>query len=76
MRYVTSIIDKFQPYNFGSVYRGRLEVSMIEGKIPSDVDRQNSENNKNNRSESINLQRRYSVFFQFAPVGYFTFDRG
>ena len=48
---------------------------MVEGKIPPDVDRQNLENIKNNRSESIHLRRRYSDFFQFAPVGYFTFER-
>ena len=48
---------------------------MAEEKNPSDVDRQNLENTKNNRPESVHHRRRYSDFFQFAPVGYFTFDR-
>ena len=48
---------------------------MAEEKNPSDVDRQDLENTKNNRPESVHLRRRYSDFFQFAPVGYFTFDR-
>ena len=48
---------------------------MVEGKIPPPVDRQNLENINHNRPKSIHLQRRYSDFFQFAPVGYFTFDR-
>jgi PAS domain S-box-containing protein len=48
---------------------------MAEEKNPPDVTRQNSENTKNNRPRSIHLRRRYSDFFQFAPVGYFTFDR-
>ena len=48
---------------------------MVEEKIPSQVDRQNLENTKNNQPESTHLRRRYSDFFQFAPVGYFTFDR-
>ncbi len=48
---------------------------MVEEKNLSDVDRQNLENTKNNRPESVHHRRRYSDFFQFAPVGYFTFDR-
>ena len=48
---------------------------MAEEKNPSDVDRQDLENTKNNRPESVHHRRRYSDFFQFAPVGYFTFDR-
>ena len=48
---------------------------MVEGKNPPDVDRQDIENINNNCPKSIHLRRRYSDFFQFAPVGYFTFDR-
>lgn len=48
---------------------------MVEEKNPTDVDRQYLEYVKNNRPGSIHLRRRYSDFFQFAPVGYFTFDR-
>jgi len=48
---------------------------MVEEKFPPDVDRQDLENIKNNCPESIHLRRRYSDFFQFSPVGYFTFDR-
>ena len=48
---------------------------MAEEKNTSDVDRQNLENTKNNRPESVHHRQRYSDFFQFAPVGYFTFDR-
>jgi PAS domain S-box-containing protein len=48
---------------------------MAEEKIPSDVDRQNLEDTKNMSPEFVHHQRRYSDFFQFAPVGYFTLGR-
>ena len=74
MRYVTFGIKKFQSYKFESVYRDQLEVSMIEGKIPADLDSQKL-GNKKNHPESRSLRRRYSDDFEFAPVGFFTFDR-
>ena len=47
---------------------------MIEGKIPADLDSQKL-GNKKNHPESTSLRRRYSDYFEFAPVGFFTFDR-
>ena len=48
---------------------------MAKGKIPPDDDGQNLKPTYNNHPEFVHHRRRYSDFFQFAPVGYFTFDR-
>ena len=47
---------------------------MTEGKLPPQNDKQNSGDNVN-RPESKSYKRRYADYFEFAPVGYFTFDR-
>ena len=51
-----------------------LEVSMNKGRLPPQNDNQIS-NKKDNVAESKSYRRRYSDHFEFAPVGYFTFDR-
>ena len=51
-----------------------LEVSMNKGRLPTQNDNQIS-NKKNNAVESKSYRRRYSDYFEFAPVGHFTFDR-
>ncbi|MCP4628630.1 MAG: PAS domain S-box protein [bacterium] len=47
---------------------------MTTGRLPPRNDNQNS-GNKDNPTESKSYQRRYSDYFEFVPVGYFTFDR-
>jgi len=47
---------------------------MINGSRPPQNDNQNS-GNKDNAAELKSYRRRYSDYFEFAPVGYFTFDR-
>ncbi len=47
---------------------------MTEGRLPPKNDNQNLGNNAN-RPESKSYRRRYSDYFEFAPVGYFSFDR-
>ena len=47
---------------------------MTKGKLPPKNEKQNS-GNKDNSAESKSNRRRYSDYFEFAPVGYFTFDR-
>jgi len=51
-----------------------LEVSMTKGRLPPKNDNQIS-SEKDNANESKTYRRRYSDHFEFAPVGYFTFDR-
>jgi len=46
---------------------------MTEGKLPPKKDHPNSDN-RVDRPESRSFKRRYSDYFEFAPVGYFTFD--
>lgn len=47
---------------------------MTEGRLPPQNDDPNSGDNVN-RPESKNYKRRYVDYFEFAPVGYFTFNR-
>ena len=47
---------------------------MTEGKLPPNNDIQNLSNDVNH-PELKNYRRRYSDYFGFAPVGFFTFDR-
>jgi len=47
---------------------------MTKGRLPPNNDIQIS-GIKNNSAESKSYRRRYSDYFEFAPVGYFTFDR-
>ncbi len=47
---------------------------MTKGRLPPQNDNQKS-GNKDNSAASKSYRRRYSDFFKFAPVGYFTFDR-
>jgi PAS domain S-box-containing protein len=49
-------------------------VTMKKGKISSRIDNRDLEQQKD-ISKSENLRRRYADFFEFAPIGYFTFDR-
>jgi len=51
-----------------------LEVLMTEGKTPPKKDHPNSDNSVD-RPEFRSYRRRYSDYFEFAPVGYFTLDR-
>lgn len=47
---------------------------MTQGRRPPKNDNQNS-GNKDHSTQSKSYRRRYSDYFEFAPVGYFTFDR-
>jgi len=47
---------------------------MTEGKPPPTKDHPNSDNSVD-RPEFRSFRRRYSDYFEFAPVGYFTLDR-
>jgi PAS domain S-box-containing protein len=47
---------------------------MTKGRLPPRNDNQHSGDDVN-RTESKNYKRRYADYFEFAPVGYFTFDR-
>jgi len=47
---------------------------MTKGRLPPKNDNQIS-SEKDNANESKTYRRRYSDHFEFAPVGYFTFDR-
>ena len=47
---------------------------MTQGRLPPKNDNQKS-GNKNNFTALKSYRRRYSDCFEFAPVGYFTFDR-
>ena len=47
---------------------------MTKGRIPPQKDKQNS-GIKNISAKSKSYRRRYSDYFEFTPVGYFTFDR-
>jgi PAS domain S-box-containing protein len=50
-----------------------LEVSMAQDRRPPTKDIQDS-GNKNTSAQSKSYRRRYSDYFEFAPVGYFIFD--
>ena len=47
---------------------------MTKGRLPLKNDNQNS-GSKDNSTQSKSYRRRYSYYFEFYPVGYFTFDR-
>jgi PAS domain S-box-containing protein len=51
-----------------------LGVAMKEGKIPSRIVNQDLKKQKDISKTKI-LRRRYADFFEFAPIGYFIFDR-
>jgi len=47
---------------------------MTQGRLPPQNDNQKS-GNQDNWTGSKSYRRRYTDYFEFAPVGYFTFDR-
>jgi PAS domain S-box-containing protein len=65
---------KDQLHKLESGFHNPLEVSMTEGKLPAKNGNHNLSNDVNH-PESKNYRRRYSDYFGFAPVGFFTFDR-
>ena len=60
-------------FNHLSYSKKNYYKKLIKNKLK--IYNQYLENIKNNRPASVHHRRRYSDFFQFAPVGYFTFDR-
>ena len=48
---------------------------MTASQLPPPHEDKNNSDNEANQSKSRNFKRRYADYFDFAPVGYFTFDR-
>lgn len=48
---------------------------MTASQLPPSHEDKNNSDNEANQSKSRDFKRRYADYFDFAPVGYFTFDR-